>query len=64
MVITKKICDSCGKEVKWLYDMPDVLIEGKTINVYDRTIRQLCIDCATKVLYLYRNLKPGTDDTV
>lgn len=64
MIIKKLICDCCGREVKWLYDMPDLQLQGKVINVYDRETRQLCLDCATKVLYLYRNAKPVTDVNV
>lgn len=34
MTETIKICDSCGKRVNWLYDIPRLIVEGYNINEY------------------------------
>ena len=47
------ICDACHKEVKWLYDMPRMMVEGLTINFYpSRT--QACETCARAAISYYR----------
>lgn len=45
MTETIKICDSCGKRVDWLYEIPRLVVEGNVINEYPgRT--EICKQCA------------------
>lgn len=58
MTIIKRICDSCGKEVDWLYEMPYLCMQGKTITAYERHWnRELCEDCASDVIKIYKEWK-------
>ena len=52
MRITKLICDSCGKECKWLYTMPRLVVEGNNITFYNGK-KELCEECARKCVKLY-----------
>lgn len=45
MTETIKICDSCGKRVEWLYDIPRLIVDGKVINEYPAT-KEICENCA------------------
>lgn len=40
-----KICDSCGKRVDCLYDIPRLIVEGNVINEYPSK-REICKHCA------------------
>lgn len=58
MTIIKRICDSCGKEVDWLYEMPYLCMQGKKITAYERHWnRELCEDCAADVINIYKEWK-------
>lgn len=45
MTKTLRICDRCKKEVSHLYDMPRLICEGLSINVYPSKV-ELCEVCA------------------
>lgn len=45
MTETIKICDSCGKRVNWLYDIPRLIVEGYNINEYPSN-KEICEHCA------------------
>lgn len=45
MTETIKICDSCGKRVNWLYDIPRLIVEGNVINEYPSKM-EICKECA------------------
>lgn len=47
-----KICDRCGREVKWLYEMPRFSLEGLTIKFYTPRF-ELCEDCARDAIATY-----------
>lgn len=53
MTITKKICDSCGAEVEWLYTMPTIRIEGLNLTMDTENGRELCRECAKKLIKKY-----------
>lgn len=42
---TIMICDSCGKRVKWLYEIPRLIVEGNVINEYPGR-KEICRECA------------------
>lgn len=56
MKINTYICDRCGKEVKWLYSMPKMMLEGLKISLYNDPKSELCKDCAEYVISEYRRL--------
>lgn len=47
MTKTIQICDICKKEVKSLYDIPWLNMEGYDI-AFEKGNRELCKDCAKK----------------
>lgn len=55
-----KICDKCGKEVKWLYEIPEFRIEGLNINIYNGS-QELCEHCARKLVEMIKNYDKGGD---
>lgn len=55
------ICDVCHKEVKWLYDMPRIEVEGLTINFY-KSKTQACETCARAAIsYYWKRLGKGSE---
>lgn len=55
MTKTIKICDKCGKEVKWLYTFPIMRIKGLTLNVDNNARHEMCLDCANDFIDKYNN---------
>ena len=45
MTETIQICDSCGKRVNWLYNIPRLIVEGNVISEYGSN-REICKECA------------------
>lgn len=63
MTIVKKYCDCCRKEVNWLYKMPYLMLQGNVINIYERgDSRELCKECAEKVIKKYNKWNPSEGD--
>lgn len=51
-------CDRCKKEVDWVYNFPKILLQGKTINVYEGET-ELCAECARGCIDLIKEYEKG-----
>lgn len=60
MTKTVYICDSCKREVGWLYKMPRMIVEGNAVNFYNPE-RELCNECARKAIRSYNAVLWGND---
>ena len=59
---TINICDRCGREVKWLYSMPVIKIEGYNMEVYYcgegcDDLPELCENCARKAISVFNEAR-------
>jgi len=45
MTKVTKICDRCGRETDWLYEIPTFSIDGLVFTVRNDTNYELCQDC-------------------
>lgn len=52
------ICDRCKEEVKWVYQMPLLKIEGLNINIYDGRV-ELCEKCARQLIAIKEDFERG-----
>ena len=50
MTKTIKVCDKCNKEVKWLYPVPQIYIEGLNLAVREGHKVELCEKCTHKLI--------------
>lgn len=39
------VCDRCGKEVNWLYEIPTFRIDGLAFNVLNDCKYEICKEC-------------------
>lgn len=52
------ICDRCKEEVKWVYQMPLLKIEGLNITVYEGK-NELCEKCARQLIAIQKDFEEG-----
>lgn len=58
MTKTIHICDKCKEEVKWVYQIPLLKIEGLNINIYDGKT-ELCEKCARQLITIKEDFERG-----
>lgn len=52
------ICDRCKKEVKWLYEVPRLIVEGLKINIYNGEV-ELCEKCTRNLIAIKEDFERG-----
>ena len=49
MTKVTKICDRCGRETDWLYEIPTFSIDALVFTVRNDTNYELCKDCLSNL---------------